>query len=297
MVPLVPSRVNADLTGGIEFSHDSDDADLYGLYLGYSHPFEDSLTHSRIGFRVGLLTLTDPIDTERFKVLELSHRSEPADRVRLDLKGKWFNGADWSPLLYSGNASHRPSDKWYIELFIERGIVDSVTSVQLEYLIDTYGFSLDYAVNDEFTLVGALFSQDVSDGNDRIGKVGRIVFTPHMHDWLSLQVKTRIIDSRFDGIGYFSPDTLTEYFFLVGLARPFAEDDWVIRGLIGPGRQKIEEHDGSSESKPAFLTEIKLKGWFTQEFGLDARLGYTTAQSTGGSSRYLYGHVNLTHTW
>jgi hypothetical protein len=296
MVQSAPAIVNADLTGGVEFSHDSDDADMYGVYTGYSYPFENSRSNSKIGFRVGLLTLTDPIGTERFKTLELSHRSEPVERAHLDLKGRWLNG-DWSPLLYAGNFSYKPSDKWYIEVFGERGIVDSVTSVRLEYLIDTYGFSIDYAVTNEFTLVVALFDQNVSDGNERIGKVGRIVYTPRAHDWLNLQIKTRIIDNDFGGIGYFSPDTLSEYFFLIGLARPFADDDWVIRGLIGPGLQRIDEHGGGSEEKPAFLMEAKLKGWFTQEFGLDGRVGYTTAQKTGGSDRYIYGHVNLTHTW
>lgn len=296
MVQSAPAIVNADLTGGVEFSHDSDDADMYGVYTGYSYPFENSRSRSKIGFRVGLLTLTDPIGTERFKILELNHRSEPVERAHLNLEGRWLDG-DWSPLLYSGNFSFKPNNRWYIEVFGEREIVDSVTSVRLEYLIDTYGFSIDYAVTSEFTLVGALFDQNVSDGNERNGKIGRIVYTPRTHDWLNLQVKARIINNSFDGIGYFSPDTLSEYFFLIGAARTFAGDDWVIRGLAGPGLQKIDEHGGGSEEKPALLMEVKLKGWFTQEFGLDGRLGYTTAQKTSGSDRYFYGHVNLTHTW
>ena len=296
MVLLVFAPVNADLTGGMEFSNDSDDADLYGIYMGYRHPFENSRHSSIIGFRIGRLTLTDPIGTERFKVLELSHQSEPVEGARLDFKGRWLNG-DWSPLLYSGNLGYGPSDKWYIEMFGEREIVDSVTSVRLEYLIDTYGFSTDYAVTSELTLVGALFSQRVSDGNDRIGKIGRIIYTPRAHDWLNLQVKARIVDSEFDGIGYFSPDTLTEYYFLIGSARSFAGDDWVIRGLAGPGLQKIDEHGGESEKKSAILMEVKLKGWFTQNFGFDGRVGYTTAQKTSGSDQYLYGHLNFVHTW
>lgn len=297
VVHPAPALVKADLTGGIEFSHDSDNADLYGIYTGYRHPIENSRSRSKIGFQVGLLTLSDPIGKERFKVLELNHQSEPVKGAYLDLKGKWLNGDDWSPLLYSGNLGYKPDDKWYIEMFGERGIVDSVTSVRLEYLIDTYGFSIDYAVTNEFTLVGAWFNQNVSDGNDRIGKIGRVVYTPRAHDWLNLQVKARIIDSSFDGIGYFSPDRLSEYFLLIGAARTFADDDWVIRGLAGPGLQKIDEHGGGSEKKPALLMEVKLRGWFTQEFGLDGRIGYTTAQKTGGSDRYLYGHVNLVRTW
>ena len=297
LAQLAPAPVSADLTGGIEFSHDSDDADLYGIYMGYRHPFQNSRSRSKIGFRAGLLTLKDPIGTERFKVLELSHQSDPAEHAHLDLKIGLLDGDDWSPSLYSGNFAYKPSDKWYIEMFGERGIIDSVTSVRLEYLIDTRGFSIDYAVTSELTLVGALFKQGISDGNDRIGKVGRVVYTPSAYDWLNLQLKTRLLDSDFDGIGYFSPATLSEYFFLIGLAQPFAGDDWIVRGLAGPGLQKIEEHGGGDENKPAILMEVKLKGWFTQEFGLDARLGYTTAQKTSGSDRYLYGHVNFTHTW
>jgi len=296
-VQAAPAQIHADLIGEIEFSNDTDDADIYGFYVGYRYPFETSRLRSKIGFQVGQLSFEDPIGTKRFEVLELNHQSEPAKRTNLDLNVRWLNSNEWSPLLYSGNCAYRPNGKWYIEIFGERGVVDSVTSVQLEYLIDTYGFSLDYAATNEFTLSGSLFNQGVSDGNDRTGKSARVVYTPSEHDWLNLQIKARIIDNEFAGIGYFSPDTLTEYFFLIGLARPFAGNDWVVRGLAGPGIQKIDEYGGGSENKPTILMEVKLKGWFTQEFGLDGLLGYGTAKKSSGSDRYLYGHINFVHTW
>lgn len=291
-----PPSVHAEVTGGIEFSHDSDDADMYGVYLGYRYPLGRPRSGSGIGARAGHLTFKDPNGKERFRVLEVSHVSEPMKGSHLDLTGKWLSG-DWSPWLYSGNFSYRPGDRWYIELFSERGVVDSVTSIQMEYLMDTNGFSVDYGLSDEFTLVGALFAQDITDGNRRIGTVGRVVYTPRARDWLNLQVKARLVDSEFNGIGYFSPELLSEYYFLIGAARPFADDNWVVRGLIGPGLQVIDQHNGSSETKPAFLVEGKLKGWFTPEFGMNGRLGYTNAQKTGGSDRYLYGEVNLVHMW
>lgn len=284
----------ADLTGGVEFSRDSDDAEKVGYYTGYDHSFFGG---SRAGFRVGFQELSDNVGAERFKVLELTHSLGPADPTSLSLRLRMLKGDDWSPLLASGNVTLKPGPRWYLEISGEREIVDTVSAVRLHYLLDSYGFSADYAVSEEITLVGALFDQDISDGNKRFGGIGRIVYTPQSHDWLNLQVKTRLLKSDMDGIGYFSPETLTELFFLFGAARTFAGDNWVVRVLTGPGVQWIDEHGGGKEKKPAFLMEVKLKGWFSQEFGLDGRIGYTTAQADNGSDRYLYGHVNLRHTW
>ncbi|PLX86003.1 MAG: hypothetical protein C0617_02360 [Desulfuromonas sp.] len=280
------------VTGGVEFSSDSDDADQYGVYLGYSHRFDDSAYKPEWGFRGGVLTLNDVSGSERFKVLELNHRSDLSENIHLDLKGKLYQGDDWSPALYAANLVYGPTRKWYAEVFAERGIVDSVTSARLEYTVDTYGVSADYNITDEFTVVGALFTQDFSDGNDRLGRVGRIVYTPRNHDWFNVQLKGRVLESDFNGIGYFSPDRLEEYFLLFGAAKAFGGDNWVIRGLAGPGIQVIDD-----ENKEAYWAEARLKGWFTPEFGLDTRFGCTTAQATSESYRYCFGHANLIYAW
>jgi hypothetical protein len=285
---------HADLTGGVEFSRDSDDADKVGYYTGYDYTFERG---SRAGFRIGFQELSDTVGTERFNVLELTQLFNPAGTTSMSLELKMLNGDDWSPLLGSGNVTFKPGQMWDLEIFGEREIVDTVSAVRLQYLLDSYGFSADCTVSEEITLVGALFNQAVSDGNKRVGSIGRIVYTPQRLDWMNFQVKARVLESDFDGIGYFSPETLTELFFLFGAARTFAGDNWVVRGLTGPGVQWIDEHGGEREKKPAFLLEVKLKGWFTQEFGLDGKIGYTTARAGSGSDRYLYGHINLRHTW
>jgi hypothetical protein len=293
MIMPGPATAFAELTGGIEFSDDSDDARQYGIYAGYRHTFEEP--GSGIGFRAGQLTIKDPGGSERFRVLEVRHQSRPMERTRLDLKGGWLKGEDWSPLLYSLNVANSPGDRWNLEVHGERGIVDSLPSVRLEYLIDTYGFSVDYAATDELTLVGALFRQDVTDGNERLGRVGRIIYTPGTKEWLNLQVKARIVGSDFDGIGYFSPATQSEYYLLVGAARPFAGDNWVIKGLAGPGLQRIEDHGGGVEKKAANHAEVTLRGWFTQQFGLKMGFGCTTAQETGSGSKYCHGDVLFTY--
>jgi hypothetical protein len=293
MIQPGPATASNGLTGGIEFSDDSDGGHLYGIYAGYLHTFEES--GSGIGFRTGLLNIKDPDGSERFRVLEANHQSRPVERMRLDLKGSWLNNDKWSPFLYSLNVANSPGDKWNLEVYGERGIVDSLPSVRLEYLIDTYGFSVDYAATGELTLVGALFRQDITDGNERLGRVGRIIYTPGAKDWLNLQVKVRIIGSDFDGIGYFSPATQSEYYLLVGAARPFADDNWLIKGLAGPGLQRIEDHGGGVEEKAASLAEVRLKGWFTQQFGLNVGLGCTTAQRSGSGSRYCHGDILFTY--
>ncbi len=287
-----PAGATDEISGAVEFSYDRDDARQYGIYAGYRHAFED--TPTSLGLKAGTLTLKDPAGSERFQVLEVQNRSRPFPWARLDVRARLLDGDDWSPFLYALTASGGWRERWNYEVFGERGIVDTVPSVRLEYLIDTWGFSVDYAATDEITLVGALFTQGISDGNDRFGTIGRIVFTPGKVDWLNLQVKARVLTSEFDGTGYFSPERMSEVFVLAGVARAFAGDNWIIRGLGGPGIQRVEDHDGTGESKTAYLLEGRLKGWFTPEFGLEASFGCTTAQQTGASSQYCYGGVQLT---
>lgn len=293
---LLPGPVRAEVTGGIEFSSDSDDADRTLLHAGYRYYLEGTRQGPSLGFRTGVLTLTDPVGTERFRLLEISHRLRPARGADLLLKAGSLDGGAWAPVFYSGVLALRPGRGWYLEVSGERQIVDTVTSARLEYVLESYGLSADYAVTEEITLVGAVFEQRISDGNRRSGRVGRVVFSPRALRWLSLQAKARVLTSDLDGTGYFSPETLNEYFLLAGLAAPFADDNWVARTLAGPGIQRVKDHGGGTEEKPALLAEVRLRGWFTQEFGLEGLLGYTTTGSTGGGDRYVYGHVNLTHT-
>ncbi len=281
------------ITGGAEFSSDSDGADQVFLSLGYDHRFEDRTFTPELGFRTGELTLTDAVGTERFEILELSHRSDLLKSLHLDLKGRLYRGNDWSPLLYAANLVCGPVRSWTLEAYAERGIVDSVTASRLEYTVNTYGLAADYNLSDEVTVVGALFLQNFSDGNDRLGRVGRIVYTPRRHDWFNLQLKGRVLESDFDGSGYFSPDRLEEYFLLFGASRAFGDDNWVAKGLAGPGMQTIN----GDENKAAYWVEARLKGWFSPEFGLDTRLGCTTAQETSASYRYCFGHANLIYAW
>lgn len=292
LVPTVaytsaPNRLTAEY----EFSVDSDREEHHGFYLGYRRALETPRP-SQVGMRAGTLGIKDPTGSERFETLRLSWEVEAAPSLSLLVQGTLLSGDDWSPILFNGSAVWTPAPRWRLEFFGERGIVDSVGGIAQRLTIDTVGLSADYHLTKEFTLVGSFFHQRISDGNERLGGVARFIYAPARFDWFNLQLYGRKVDSDFDGIGYFSPDRMEEVFLLAGAARPFAGDNWVIRGQLGPGMQFID-----GESKQAFRAEGTLRGWFTPRFGLESRVGYTNARQARDAYSYWWGGASLIYAW
>jgi poly-beta-1,6-N-acetyl-D-glucosamine synthase len=274
-----------------EFSVDSDREEHHGYYLGYRGTLE-SPRPSEYGIRAGALEIKDSSGSERFEVLRLSWDVEATPSLHLLLHGTHLGGDNWSPTLFFGSAAWTPAPKWRLEFFGERGIVDSVSGIAQKLYVDTAGVSADYLLTEEFTVVGAFFHQRISDGNERLGGLGRFVYTPKHLAWFNVQLYGRKLDSDFDGIGYFSPDRLEEVFLLAGAARSFSKDNWVIRGQLGPGMQFIE-----GESKKALRAEGALRGWFTPSFGLESRIGYTNARQAREAYSYWWGGGSLVYAW
>jgi poly-beta-1,6-N-acetyl-D-glucosamine synthase len=274
-----------------EFSVDRDREEHHGFYVGYLRTLERPRP-SVFGIRTGVLEIRDPSASERFETLRFSWDMEATPALRLLLQGTQLRGDHWSPSLFFASAVWTPVAQWRLELFGERGMVDSVAGIAQKLYLDTAGVSADYLLTDQFTVVGSVFQQWISDHNERLGVVGRFVYTPKRLPWFHLQLYGKKIDSDFDGVGYFSPGRMEEIFLLAGAAHAFAQDNWVIRGQLGPGRQFV---DGAS--KQAWRAEGSLRGWFTPSFGLESRLGYTDARQDRDAYSYLWGGTSLIYTW
>ena len=278
------------------YTHDSDQAEQYLLVVGAGQVF-DSGAWSKIELGGGLRRFTDNQGGETFNLyrlrLESAKRGGWQARLRLD----WQQSQEWSPLTYAAAVSGQTGERWYLEFSAERDLVDTVTAIRQEIVVDSYSLSADYRLTNSFTIVGAPLVQRFTDGNNRWGGVVRLVYSPPRYENLSLEVKGRLLKSDVDGHGYFSPATLQEYFLIVGLAMPFGNDNWVARLRLGPGLQVVEPHVGEGETKDAYLGELKLRGWFTQSLGLEAVAGCSSALQASGSYDYCYGDARLTYHW
>lgn len=273
------------------YVNDSDGMWQYRLLAGSEHRVDTPLTGSSAGFRAGRWRIDDSAGREDFNMLRIYYDSGDTRswRARAGLVQLFGEG---SPTLADAILNWS-NDRWYVEGGAQRELIDTVTAVRLHNLVDTWSISADYRIASEWTAVGALYTQSISDGNHRFGQVARLVYSPERYEGLTLQGRVRHVDSDFNGIGYFSPDRLLESMLLAGYRRPLFDDNWVAGAQAGIGRQTID----SEIHHTLYLAELSLRGWFTERLGLDGRAMCSNAggSATGqGDSGYRYCAVNLT---
>mgnify|MGYP001408552893 CR=1 FL=1 len=288
---------------------DSDDAGHYRLFGGYRMEIPElgkleldgaaGTRHYREEITDSAAPSGNRTTTEResFEAARLKLHGEATRSWRYSMRLEQLLGDDWDVLLGAATVAARPHADWYLELFAERELVDTVRAIRRHIRVDTYGLSLDYQLHPSWLLVGGLFEQDFSDGNRRLGTVERLIYSPQKIEWLHIQLKGKQLNADRDSDTYFSPERLQEYFLLIGAATPFADDNWVIRLLGGPGVQIIEPFASEREEKEAYLAELKLRGWFTDNITLESRLGCSSAVASTDSYSYCYGHLHLGYAW
>ncbi len=268
------------------YVNDSDGARQYSYLLGADQDSDTPFSGGNAGFRAGQWRIKDRAGEETFEVVKLNYDSGSARPWRARLGATQLLG-DWSPSLGEAMLSATPAKRWYLEAAAQREIIDTVTAVRAHYLADTLSASADYQLNDEFTLVGGLFTQSISDGNQRLGKIGRLIYSPARWEGVNLQGRVKIVDSDFNGTGYFSPGQLSEYMLLAGMSTSLFAESWVIGGQLGIGAQQIDNNDYDG----LYYGEIKARGWFSERLGLDGKFSCSNAGEAGfgqGAANYRY---------
>jgi len=290
-------------------SRDSDDGGHYQLMSGYRYRI-DKAYQWEFDVAAGTRSYTEEIqydtsaptpqastEKERFKSARIALRGTTPKIWRYNLQLEQLMSDEWDLLVGSASLSARPNKTWYFEAFGERELVDTVSAIREKNHFLSYGFSVDYQVIQSLALVGAVLRQDFSDGNQRDGYIGRIIYYPKAFEWLNLQLKGRLLNADKDSDNYFSPERLQEYFLLFGIATPFADNDWVIRILAGPGTQIVEPFESEREEKDAYLAELRLRGWFSDNLTLESTAGCSSALTNTDTYSYCYGKLHLGYAW
>lgn len=282
----VQYRLNSEFS----FIEDTDYEKQRLFALGADAIF-DRKSDDRVAVKAGTHTFTHRGDDEDFDLLSASGGKSFGRNVRLEGNVAFYHSPDWSPVLYGGSLIAAPGP-FRFELSGSRELVDSLTAVRNHYLVHTAGISADYSITDEITIVGAYFHQHITDGNDRDGEIGKIIYSPGRYEWLKLAASIKHLEGEFIGIGYYSPTELTEYMGIVTLVRSFFNDRF--SGRVNGGLGQRHDDDGT---KLAALVNGRLRGWFNDSFGIDASVGYANDSGSFGQYARYYLSVVLIYAF
>lgn len=261
------------------FVDDSEDAAQQAHYLGVVlHPQWQSRP-DKLGLWYGRWLFDDPAGGEAFDAWRLTYESALSEQTTLNLRLLKLHGDDWSPWLGGAALAYVPGERWRFEASAERELIDSVPGIRQQLTSDNLTLSADWNFAPRWTLVGALMHLSVDDGNDRKGGVLRLIYQVPAVAGLTLQTRSRILHSDFDGIGYFSPPELAEHLLLVGYSRSFLQERWSLSALAGAGSQRFEDDFGDRTRNDLYSAELKLRGWFSDQYGLEGR---AYCANTGG---------------
>lgn len=270
-MPVFAAQETGRLLNENLYVHDSDDADQQAHYLGVGlHPTLMGRP-DQLGLWYGRWLFNDPVGNEDFDAYRVTYETALQEKVTtVGLRLLKLQGDDWSPWLGGATLTHAPEGDWRFEASVDRELIDSVPALRQRLTTDNATLSVDWHFAGQWTVVGALLHQSIEDGNERRGGLLRLIYeVPHIAG-LSLQTKSRFIRSDFDGNGYFSPPRLEEHLLLVGYARSLFDGHWSMSALAGPGTQRFED-DFSKTRNDLYYAELKLRGWFTDQYGLEGR--------------------------
>lgn len=244
----------------------------------------------------GTRRLTTETDAEHFKVGRLGVETHPWEKSDIELTVQNLDSNDWNTTLGSARIS-QDLKHWYLEASVERNIVDTTAAIAQRIRFDSASASVDYRIDQHWTLVFAGLVQDFTDGNDRIGRIGRLVYSQNNDNW-NLQLRVRRLDADFRGVGYFSPERLEEALALGKIGGPVFGNRFAWSVQLGAGQQRINGDD----SQALYTGELGLRGWFTDHWGMDAKAdcsntGELNAQQADSSYRYCQATLSLKRAW
>ncbi len=279
-------------------ARDSDNAKHDGYYLKYRNDIGNRQRPDYWGFGGGVRRINDRQGSNEFSAITAEFREPLTDAIAVQTSATKLNQSKWSP--WTGNLATiiTPNSRSYSELFAERDIVDTTRAIEQQIRVNTYGISSDYRILPEWTVVGALFRQRFSDGNERTGKVARLLWEISSLEWMLAEIRVKELSADFNGDGYFSPDHLRESLALITLRTTIFNEAHALTLQIGGGSQQINRE----LSQDLYLAEFKARGWFSQSIGHETKLG---CKNTGDVSfaaqaddyRYCYSSFQLHYAW
>ncbi len=261
----------------IKFTDDSDNQSQSDVAVGYQATQPRFGTDGYWATSVGHRRLWSADESESFDYLRLQGRGSLSPDAGLFTRLDLNRGADWSPVLGALAVDWNPTGLWRLEASAERDLVDTVVAVRNRTRMDTGTVAVDLALHPAVTVVAAVGHSSFNDGNDRLHRIARVIWSPAQWQWVNLQLRAKRADSDASGIGYFNPRRLEEYEAQIRLAGSPFGDRWVVSLLAGAGQQRINAGDPSS----IYSLESRVRGWFSDNYGVE---GHAACGNVGSLS-------------
>ncbi len=173
------------------------------------------------------------------------------------------------------------------ELFYNRDWVETRNSLDRGIKYDYYGGSLEQRLSERWTVIGLLGQHRFSDNNTRNHIRGKLIYDVLPEQGINLQLRHRQYrNSREETNGnYFNPNEYEEQ--MVAVAMRQKVQSWMLSGLIGVGRQKV---NGDPRTN-THLYELEANSPITKSIVFKSKLGYGQSASFNGPD-YKFRYLN-----
>ena len=273
----------------VNIDGDNDATSSYKYYLGYNRDITDVL---HFGVMAGNRNYVDPGLHNSFRDLRLNGQYAILDNLEITTNVSFLFSNDWKPIFYDGLITYNPIDMLYFEGYIEHESVGTEKTNEQKYISTYSGMSVDISVLDELVLVAGFSYNEITDNNYRLYQTYRAVYTLPL-EWVFVDFKTKLMTGGDYSPYYFSPNTLSEYNFGIGIRGELGSPRYYSNFYIGGGVQKV-----NNDLKGLFITNLRIGADFTPTLSGELILGATNAQNNVyGSFWYNYGKLKLTYSF
>jgi hypothetical protein len=176
------------------------------------------------------------------------------------------------------------------ELFYNRDWVETRQSLDNGIKYDYYGGSLEQRLSERWTVIGLLGQHRFSDNNTRNHLRGKLIYDLLPDQGINLQLRHRQYRNSQEetNTNYFNPNKYEEQ--MVAVAMRQKVQSWILSGLIGVGRQKVNEDPRTS----THLYELEANSPITKSVVFKSKLGYgQTATFNGPDYKFRYLNTSL----
>jgi hypothetical protein len=176
------------------------------------------------------------------------------------------------------------------ELFYNRDWVETRRSLDNGIKYDYYGGSLEQRLSEKWTVIGLLGQHQFSDSNTRNHLRGKLIYDFLPDQGINLQLRHRQYrNSQQEQNGnYFNPNKYQEQMVVVAMRQRV--QSWMLSGLIGVGRQKVNEDPRTS----THLYELEANSPITKSIVFKSKLGYgQSATFNGPDYKFKYFNASL----
>jgi len=229
-------------------------AEFYPEFEGYYTNDSDNMTEAQnvlsvndfigkktaVGLLAGFSNYSDPTRTENTQSIQLRYTNAALSRWSLSAQAGMLEYLKRSMSVYGGNAVYEHPGGFRLETTVDKSLLDTFAAFDNDISVTTLSSTADFPLSNKITLIAGGDSRSFSDGNERLGLIGKGIFLLPV-EGLSLQVWHRQFrDTKLDSDGYFNPVTINFQRYLLSYRKGLIKH---IRLSLkaGPGTQQVND--------------------------------------------------------